>query len=185
MATNYPTSLDTFTNPSAGDSLNSPSHSAQHANINDAVEAVQAKLGVGAGTIGEWTSYTPTFSQITVGNSTLDFRYTQINKLVIVNGFFTLGSTGSLHATIASNMSLPKQARNSFNCRMGFGQINDVGTATYDLWPLSIGANTSFTTLFVMNSSGSFVREAGVNASQPMTWTTGDQFTITLIYEAF
>jgi hypothetical protein len=160
-------------------------HAAQHANINDAMEAVQAKLGTGAGTIGAWTSYTPTFSYITVGNSTLDFRYTEINKLVIVNGFFTLGSTGSLNPSLASNMSLPKQARNSFNSRMGFGQINDIGTATYDLWPLTIGSNAYYTTLFIMNSSGLFLREAGVNATQPMTWTTGDSFNITLIYEAF
>lgn len=46
MATNFPSSLDTLTNPTSGDSLNSPSHSAQHANVNDAVEALQAKVGV-------------------------------------------------------------------------------------------------------------------------------------------
>jgi len=45
MATNYPSSLDALTNPTAGDSLTSPSHAAQHANVNDAVEAVQAELG--------------------------------------------------------------------------------------------------------------------------------------------
>lgn len=46
MATNWPTSRDTFTNPSSGDSLASPSHAAQHANINDAVEAMQAHAGL-------------------------------------------------------------------------------------------------------------------------------------------
>ena len=46
MATNFPTSLDTLTNPTSSDSLNSPSHSAQHANVNDAVEALQAKVGI-------------------------------------------------------------------------------------------------------------------------------------------
>lgn len=46
MATNFPTSLDSLTNPSAGDSLNSPSHAGQHANANDAIEALQAKVGV-------------------------------------------------------------------------------------------------------------------------------------------
>ena len=45
MATNFPASLDTLTNPTSSDSLNSPSHSAQHANVNDAVEALQAKVG--------------------------------------------------------------------------------------------------------------------------------------------
>ena len=45
MATNFPASLDTLTNPTSSDSLNSPSHSAQHANSNDAIEALQAKVG--------------------------------------------------------------------------------------------------------------------------------------------
>lgn len=56
MASNYPTSLDNFTNPTSNDSLNSPSHSLQHANINDAVEAIEAKLGIGASTAGSAVS---------------------------------------------------------------------------------------------------------------------------------
>jgi hypothetical protein len=43
---NYPTSLDTLTNPTATDPQNNPSHSEQHANANDAIEALQAKVGV-------------------------------------------------------------------------------------------------------------------------------------------
>jgi len=46
VATNFPSSLDTLTNPTSGDSLNSPSHSGQHADANDAIEALQAKVGV-------------------------------------------------------------------------------------------------------------------------------------------
>jgi len=45
MATNYPTSLDALTNPTAGDSLTSPTHAGQHANANDAIEAIQTELG--------------------------------------------------------------------------------------------------------------------------------------------
>jgi hypothetical protein len=46
MATNFPTSLDSLTNPTSSDSLNSPSHSGQHANANDAIEALQVKVGI-------------------------------------------------------------------------------------------------------------------------------------------
>jgi hypothetical protein len=46
MATNFPTSLDTLTNPSAADTLDSPPHDEQHADANDAIEALQAKVGV-------------------------------------------------------------------------------------------------------------------------------------------
>ena len=46
MATNFPTSLDAFTNPTAVDTLDSPPHDAQHADANDAIEALEAKVGV-------------------------------------------------------------------------------------------------------------------------------------------
>ena len=47
MASNFPTSLDAFTNPSSTDSMDSVSvpHATQHADLNDAVEALQAKVG--------------------------------------------------------------------------------------------------------------------------------------------
>jgi hypothetical protein len=46
VATNFPTSQDNFTNPTSSDTLDSPDHAAQHADVNDAVEALQAKVGV-------------------------------------------------------------------------------------------------------------------------------------------
>ena len=52
MATNFPGSLDAFNNPAAGDKTNNLTtpHHAQHANANDAIEAIQAKLGIGSST---------------------------------------------------------------------------------------------------------------------------------------
>ena len=51
MATTFPTTLDILTNPGSGDTLNAPSHSTQHANSNDAIEALQAKVGVNSSAI--------------------------------------------------------------------------------------------------------------------------------------
>lgn len=47
MATNYPSTLDSFTNPTATDTLDSATvpHAAQHDNINDAVVAIETELG--------------------------------------------------------------------------------------------------------------------------------------------
>lgn len=47
---NYPTSLDSFVNPTTNDFLNSPNHVSQHSDLNDAVEALEAKLGLTAST---------------------------------------------------------------------------------------------------------------------------------------
>lgn len=45
MSTNFPTALDTLTNPASTDSVSTVSHASQHANANDAIEALQAKVG--------------------------------------------------------------------------------------------------------------------------------------------
>jgi hypothetical protein len=46
MATNWPNSVQTFTNPTAGSALNSPSHADQHITVNDTVEALQNYAGL-------------------------------------------------------------------------------------------------------------------------------------------
>ena len=48
MAINFPTSLDTLTNPTKFDTLDSVDvpHAEQHADVNDAVEALEAKVGI-------------------------------------------------------------------------------------------------------------------------------------------
>jgi hypothetical protein len=56
MASNYPTNLDSFTNPTSGDKLDSPSHSTQHADANDAIEALETKIGIGASSAGSATT---------------------------------------------------------------------------------------------------------------------------------
>jgi hypothetical protein len=43
---NFPTSIDSLTDPTATSKLNSPSHSQQHINVNDAIEKIEAKVGV-------------------------------------------------------------------------------------------------------------------------------------------
>jgi len=48
---NFPTSLDTLTNPNAGDNTSVVSHSLQHQNVNDAIEALEAKVGVNSSAV--------------------------------------------------------------------------------------------------------------------------------------
>jgi hypothetical protein len=45
---NYPTSLDSLVNPAAGDTTTAVDHASQHATVNDIVEALEAKLGIGS-----------------------------------------------------------------------------------------------------------------------------------------
>lgn len=53
---NFPNSLDSFTNPTSTDTLNNPSHFLQHADANDAIEALEAKVGIGTATASSATA---------------------------------------------------------------------------------------------------------------------------------
>ena len=46
MTTGFPANLDVLINPTSSSTLLSPSHADQHANANDAIEALEAKVGV-------------------------------------------------------------------------------------------------------------------------------------------
>jgi hypothetical protein len=56
MATNFPAGLDSFANPITSNTLDSPSHSTQHSDVNDAVRQVEIKLGIGASAAGSATT---------------------------------------------------------------------------------------------------------------------------------
>jgi hypothetical protein len=71
MATNFPSSLDSLTNPTSSDPLNSPSHSAQHANANDAIEALQAKVGVDSSAVTTSLDYKVAQAATLTGTQTL------------------------------------------------------------------------------------------------------------------
>jgi hypothetical protein len=72
MSTTFPITLDSFTNPSGTDKLNgSPNpailHSAQHANLNDSVAALETKLGVNFSSVNTTVDFSLQILQATVG----------------------------------------------------------------------------------------------------------------------
>lgn len=54
---NFPTSLDSLTNPTSSDKLNSPAHASQHADANDILEALEAKIGVDGSAVSTSQDY--------------------------------------------------------------------------------------------------------------------------------
>ena len=59
MATAFPGALDTFTNPSSTDLMNSGTvpHATQHSDLNDAVEALEAKVGANSSAVATSFDY--------------------------------------------------------------------------------------------------------------------------------
>jgi len=135
--------------------------------------------------IGEFVDYTASASGgvgLTVGNGTWDFAgYVQVQNLVIYQVEFTLGSTSAITGNIAIGLPISSKSY-STSMMYGIGALIDTGTQTYPAYCRSINA-TNFV-LHSYNASGTYATQQNSSATVPFTWTTGDRFTATVIYEA-
>lgn|SRR3990167_1792012 len=115
-ATNFPSSLDALTNPSGTDSVSTVSHSGQHSNANDSIEAIESKIGTGAstpvsGTVfvgdGSGTSRWSTFATTTSIYSTniLATGSTTLSDFTFLNATGTAATTTSLAITGVASTS--------------------------------------------------------------------------------
>ena len=101
MASNFPTSLDNFFNPVSGDRLDNPSHSTQHSDANDAIEALEAKIGIGVSTAGSATLGQVLTAQ---GGGTAIWATTEIlnTKNALINGSFAVAQRGTAFTSTGS-----------------------------------------------------------------------------------
>ena len=120
MATNFPASLDTLTNPSATDTLDSPPHDEQHADANDAIEALQAKVGVDSSAIA--TSHDYKIDALETDVTALETDVTNINELQLnqqVGTTYTLILTDSgklveMNNASANTLTVPPNSSVAF-----------------------------------------------------------------------
>lgn len=116
MAINYPTSLDALTNPVSNDSLNTPSHSLQHSDANDAIEAIETKLGIGNSPAGSAVansvlrangSGTTTWGVPDALVPILTQSFTNVSGVTVDNIFNTTYFNYLIRATIATASGSP------------------------------------------------------------------------------
>jgi len=86
LATSFPTGLDALTNPTSGNTLASPDHAGQHADANDAIEALEAKVGVNGSAV----------------TSSLDYKITNINASNLTSGTVPTARVAGSYTNITS-----------------------------------------------------------------------------------
>ncbi len=130
-----------------------------------------------------WQTWTPTYTNITVGNGTVVARYTQIGETIHAHWTLTFGSTTSVNGTTVTITS-PITASGYTNTR------NSVGTAY--LFDATGSSHPAFvrldsTTVFALLphvASGTYTTLANMSATVPFTWTTSDIMSFSATYEA-
>lgn len=185
MAINYPTSLDTFTNPTATSLLTSPSHSVLHSDINDAVEALETKVGIGNTVLGNYTAYTPTFTNLTIGNGTLTAKYCRVNNFVHAIGQLTLGTTSSVSTPVS--MTVPVNMSTIYSGitgqPVGTARFQDTGLFIYD-GVVASGSSATVVTIRAYNASTSYLYAQNLTSAIPFTWASTDILLWNIYYEA-
>lgn len=103
MATLYPTAVDdatTLPNPTGNNAQNSPDHASEHANANDAIKAIESKLGTGAST--------PANNTILIGNGTGSSAYSSLTSAQLAARISDETGTGSLVFATTPTLVTPK-----------------------------------------------------------------------------
>lgn len=123
-----------------------------------------------------YTSWTPTFTNITTGNGTKTGSYVKNGKFVSGYAKIVFGSTTAI--TGVPILALPSTPENSNISFTSF--IADAGSASYSGFGELSGGDFY---CYVMNASGTYVNTSNISATVPMTWTTNDSLTITFNYK--
>lgn len=120
MASNYPDSLDAFSDPTAANTLASPDHALLHQDINSAVENIQGFIGALTDTSDDYlggavrfTSF-QTISTTSITNSGASFK----NRIVF------LDNSSAITFTIQPDSTVNPAVGTTYNlCQKGTGQI--------------------------------------------------------------
>jgi hypothetical protein len=127
-----------------------------------------------------WTSWTPTWTNLTIGNATQAAKYAYAGMTTFFRIEITLGNTSSVGTTPTFTLPQTAVSHQSY-FPIARAAYNDSGTAVYD--GLVIFASTTAAYLQVANVSGTYPSIATVTATVPFTWTTNDQILVSGFYE--
>lgn len=136
----------------------------------------------------QWTTWTPTWGGLTVGNGTVIARYFRVGNTVSFRLLFTAGGTSVFAGTFT--FSLPVAIRNDYAAGLegihsqvvlvdgGSAATRTVGGA----YVASAGSST--VGMIVDRLGGTYATAAVVNTTTPWTWAATDTISVTGTYEA-
>lgn len=154
----------------------------QAQNIVPAGTVTPEKLTSGTGTSWAWQDWTPSWTNVSVGNGTVTAQYIQIGKTVHFFLQLDFGSTTGVTGNVT--FSAPVTATSDW-ITQHFGQSGYQDNNT----GITYGGSMTFTdTSNILcrrqTVTGSETRWLTVNATNPFTWTTSDSIRVNGTYEA-
>jgi hypothetical protein len=148
----------------------------------DSTTATGLKWSTPSGATYTYTTFTPTFTNFTLGNGSLDCRYVEIGKFVHCTIKIVFGSTTSITGRLdiqaptgASTISTPN------NTYVGNTRALDAGVENYSGSILVL--SSSVLTPFINTATGTYTTPSNIGTTVPFTWGTSDELQISFIYQ--
>ena len=127
---------------------------------------------------GPWAPYTPTLTNVTVGNGAITARYKRIDKTVFFQVRFSLGSTSAITGSVTVGLPVAPRSFQAISASVFFLD-NLVG------WlPGAWAPSGSGVVIRATDTSGTYAAASALSATVPFTWTTDDYFDVSGFYEA-
>jgi hypothetical protein len=145
---------------------------------NDLLLTAASSEATGLKYTGGYSTWTPTYTNFTLGNGTVTARYSQVGKTVRFSWEAVFGTTTAITGSFPE-ISLPITLSKG-TCQMAARYL-DAGTKVYSASYYITTSNIFYLIANVTNTT--YLEESGINATTPFTWTAGDQILVSGIYE--
>jgi hypothetical protein len=130
--------------------------------------------------IGEKTAYTPTFTNLTLGNGTLTADFYRVQNVVSVAVNVVFGSTTSISGDVSVTLPIARAAAAGLQLSTVF--LGDTGTANY-IGAIVFGGTLSSVVVRNTAVSGSNLIMQNLSATIPFTWIATDILRFSAQYE--
>ena len=139
-----------------------------------------------SGIVGQtaWAAWTPTWTNVTVGNGTVTAKYLQIGKMVWFRLSFVLGSTSAIAGTASFTLPVTSVSHAGTASTQPIGKVMLVDTGTNQLLGTLTWASTTTARISWDDVDASNVIRTAISATVPFTWAATDEINCEGFFES-
>jgi hypothetical protein len=144
-------------------------------------DRTEEELQIGDGTnslftrMGAWKSFTPSWTNLTVGNGTNVGSYAIHGKTCVFRTTLTFGSTTSISGAVSYTLPVTAATYSDISW-IGNVRLKSAGGGF-------LGLINSSGSIVVLNAASTYLATNNLSSTVPATWTTGDTIVVTAVYE--
>lgn len=127
------------------------------------------------------TAYTPTLTNVTLGNGSVSGRYQRVGPYCLVGIYLSFGSTTSVSGLIGISLPFTAAAGGGSTRTLSLVALSDTGTNTF--WGVGIiSESATRADFYAQNVGGTYSAISSTSSTVPHTWANTDEIYGTFVY---